>query len=365
MMITNGTSTTSVSAYSEKKKKRTPFLIYLPRVAAAVLVLAAVWWLLIPLLSPNGAELAQAEQKNTQQPLKEADLKSQGTAEDLPSENEEPTFEDEALTESASPPSVNEGTPNAAPSESTPEESIADNVGARAGNQPETTLLPPPAAKVEDQTDTAAPTLSEEEIAAPDAPAEIEITGKVLDADSGDPLIGAAVQVVGTDVGAVTNVDGSFTVPVPEKDVRLLISYTGYQPEEVAVNPEGPLLVRLQPDTEALSEVVVTGRKAVTKSKEIASASRGVPNAGPEPKGGWKKWERYLRRKLKYPEEARAKGVKGEVTLRFNVGEDGKPFNITVVKSLGSGCDQEAIRLLQNGPKWQPAGSASVSIKFE
>ncbi|RME06064.1 MAG: energy transducer TonB, partial [Bacteroidetes bacterium] len=38
---------------------------------------------------------------------------------------------------------------------------------------------------------------------------------------------------------------------------------------------------------------------------------------------------------------------------------------ITVVKSLGSGCDEEAIRLLQNGPKWHPAGSATVSIRFE
>ena len=348
-----------------QKKKRTPLLIYLPRVAAAVLVLAAAWWLLTPLLSPDGAELAQAEETLTEQIRKEADLKTNEAEEFFPSEHEALRIEDEALTESTVPPSENEDTQNAAADEPLPDESIADNAGAPARRTPETTLLPPAAANVEDQTDTAAPALSTEEMVTLDAPVEIEIKGRVLDADSGDPLIAAAVQVMGTDAGTVTDVDGSFTVSVPEKNARLLVSYTGYQTEEVLVNQERAITVRLQPAADELSEVVVSGMKAAKKTKRIASASQVVPGHSPEPKGGWKKWERYLRRKLKYPSEARSKGITGVVSLRFKVGEDGKPSDITVVKSLGSGCDEEAIRLLKNGPKWQPPGPASVSIRFE
>lgn len=345
---------------ARKKNKRLGILIYLPRVAAAVLVLAAAWWLLMPLLSPDGAELAQAEQKNTQQPRKEADLKAQGTEEVFPSENEELPPNEEAFTEPVAPPSEHadiEKPPS-------PAEPMAIETDTPARRTPGATLLPPPAVTINDQADTASPALNADEMAAQDAPAQLEVKGKVLDAESGQPLIAATVQVLGTDAGAITDVNGNFSLSVPEENARLLISYTGYQNAEVTASPGMPVTVQLQPATEALSEVVVTSRKKTT-TKEIASAAHVIPGDNPAPKGGWKKWERYLRRKLNYPEEARAQGVKGEVTLRFVINEAGKPTRISVVKSLGSGCDEEAIRLLQNGPKWQPPGPATVTIKFE
>jgi TonB family protein len=348
-----------------KKKKRTPVLIYLPRVAAAVLVLVVAWWLLMPLLTPEDSMLARAEDERTTEtsaPQEEAGQVMEDRADELPSENEDLAVIEQ--TESQAFPSENTDAGAPAQPEGQPAEPIASREASSSKSQ-QKGLLPPPATNVETFADTAAPALSADEVAAGNAPAAFEVKGKVVDAESGEALIAAVVQVLGSNKGTVTDVDGSFTLPVPEKNARLLVSYTGYQNEEVTVSPGSPVIVGLQPATDALSEVVVTGRKPITKSKEIASASRVVTGDMPEPKGGWKKWERYLRRKLNYPEEARANGVKGDVVLRFVVGEDGKPSQITVVKSLGSGYDEEAIRLLQNGPKWEPAGSATVSIRFE
>ncbi|GAB4248880.1 MAG: carboxypeptidase-like regulatory domain-containing protein [Saprospiraceae bacterium] len=347
-----------------KKKKRTPVLIYLPRVAAAVLVLVVAWWLLMPVLNPEDSRLARAEDERiteTTAPQEEAGQVMEDRADELPSENEDLAAIEQ--TESQAFPSENTDAGAPTQPEGQPAEPIASRE-ASSGKSQQKGLLPPPATNVETFADTAAPALSADEVAAGNAPAAFEVKGKVVDAESGEALIAAVVQVLGSNKGTVTDVDGSFTLPVPEKNARLLVSYTGYQNEEVTVSPGSPVIVGLQPATDALSEVVVTAEKAPTKRNNIASSSARV-GGWPAPKGGWKKWERYLRRKLNYPEEARANGVKGDVVLRFVVGEDGKPSQITVVKSLGSGCDEEAIRLLQNGPKWEPAGSATVSIRFE
>lgn len=62
----------------------------------------------------------------------------------------------------------------------------------------------------------------------------------------------------------------------------------------------------------------------------------------------------YLQSQLKYPETAITAGIQGKVTIDFVVEEDGIPSNIRLINSVGGGCDQEAIRLLQQ-LRWRPA----------
>lgn len=62
----------------------------------------------------------------------------------------------------------------------------------------------------------------------------------------------------------------------------------------------------------------------------------------------------YLQTNLKYPEAAVVAGVQGKVTIDFVVEEDGIPSNIRLTNGVGAGCDQEAIRLLQQ-LRWKPA----------
>ena len=65
--------------------------------------------------------------------------------------------------------------------------------------------------------------------------AQRTITGKVTDAESGQPMIAASVLVKGTSTGTVTDADGSFSLNVPDNANTLVISFIGYTPQEVAI----------------------------------------------------------------------------------------------------------------------------------
>jgi TonB family protein len=63
----------------------------------------------------------------------------------------------------------------------------------------------------------------------------------------------------------------------------------------------------------------------------------------------------YLSKSLKYPDEAKKNKIQGKVILSFIVQKDGRVSDIQVLRGLGSGTDEEAVRVLANSPKWKPA----------
>lgn len=84
--------------------------------------------------------------------------------------------------------------------------------------------------------------------------AQTQVRGTVVD-ESGEPIIGATVQIKGTAQGTVTDLDGRFTLSAPA-DATLIISYVGLTTQEVPVRPT--VNVTLLQDAELLQEVVVT-----------------------------------------------------------------------------------------------------------
>lgn len=88
--------------------------------------------------------------------------------------------------------------------------------------------------------------------------AQRTITGVVTDAENGDPLIGANVLVVGTSSGAVTDIDGSYSIDLPAEATQLEFSYTGYTSQTVTVGASNTLDIALRAG-ETLDEIVVTG----------------------------------------------------------------------------------------------------------
>ena len=82
------------------------------------------------------------------------------------------------------------------------------------------------------------------------------VTGKVTDSKDGSPLPGATVQVKGTKTISQTGVDGVFKIMVPAGSTTLVISYSGYANEEVAIS-NGVANVSLKPSSNNLNEVVV------------------------------------------------------------------------------------------------------------
>lgn len=103
----------------------------------------------------------------------------------------------------------------------------------------------------------------------------IQLKGTVKDA-KGDPLIGVNVKVKGAAVGAITNLDGHFTLQVKKGDV-LEISYVGYTPKTVKVTDDKNLYITLEEDAKVLNEVVVT---ALGIKKEAKSLSYNVQQVG-------------------------------------------------------------------------------------
>lgn len=87
--------------------------------------------------------------------------------------------------------------------------------------------------------------------------------------------------------------------------------------------------------------------------------------------GGKTALEKYIYSNLKYPKQAKKDKTEGYVTIAFEVDLSGKTVNATVLESLGHGCDEEALRLVNNMPKWTPGVNqkentkTSVRIKFE
>lgn len=73
------------------------------------------------------------------------------------------------------------------------------------------------------------------------------------------------------------------------------------------------------------------------------------------PEGGYPAFYKFVRENLKYPEQAIKDGVEGRVSLQFVVSSDGSISHIKVIQGIGAGCDEEAVRIVKQSPKWQPA----------
>jgi len=98
-----------------------------------------------------------------------------------------------------------------------------------------------------------------------------QITGKVLDAGSGEPLIGASVIILGTSTGTVTDLDGAFSIAAKAGDV-LEVSYAGYTAKNVTVGAETSLTISLNQGI-TIDEVVVTGYAVETKRQTTGAVS--------------------------------------------------------------------------------------------
>lgn len=71
-------------------------------------------------------------------------------------------------------------------------------------------------------------------------------------------------------------------------------------------------------------------------------------------KGGIGAFYQYVQKNMKYPSQAQRMGLEGKVFVEFVVGKDGKITDVKVLRGIGAGCDEEAIRVLKNSPAWSP-----------
>ncbi len=74
----------------------------------------------------------------------------------------------------------------------------------------------------------------------------------------------------------------------------------------------------------------------------------------PEYPGGVNELYKYLGNNIKYPEKAKADNIQGRVFVNFVVEKDGEVSNVNVLRGIGGGCDEEAIRVISSMSNWTP-----------
>ena len=104
--------------------------------------------------------------------------------------------------------------------------------------------------------------------------AQTKVSGTVLSQEDGQPIIGAAVKVDGTSTGMLTDVNGRFSLTLPEGKNQLTISYLGYQSKTVTA--KNGMRVFLASDSQVLQDVVVTAMGIKRSAKALGYSATAV-----------------------------------------------------------------------------------------
>jgi TonB family protein len=111
-----------------------------------------------------------------------------------------------------------------------------------------------------------------------------------------------------------------------------------------------------QPNAKPVGEIEVT---AVGAKKEIFTV---VEELAAFP-GGMNNLYKYFSTNLTYPPQAKAAGTEGKVFVEFVVNKDGTVSDARVIKGIGSGCDEEALRVVLSSPEWTPARQRGKTVR--
>jgi TonB family protein len=175
------------------------------------------------------------------------------------------------------------------------------------------------------------------------------VRGKVTDATSGSPLPGVSIALKGSEDRILSDAHGNFAVEVPAGSPTLVFNLVGMTSAEEDVRTADFLRVQLAPDDASLHDVVVVGYGEAKKSR----------GPGVTPLGGMDEFNRYVKENLRRPDTARHEAV---VKVECVVQADGSLSNFVIRKSAGEVYDREVIRVLKEGPRWQPAKQQGKAV---
>lgn len=82
-----------------------------------------------------------------------------------------------------------------------------------------------------------------------------------------------------------------------------------------------------------------------------------------EPEGGLVAFYKYVSKNIKYPPQARRMAVEGKVFVQFVINKDGTLTDIRVIKGIGAGCDEEAVKVIESAPRWKPGKQRGVPVR--
>ena len=147
--------------------------------------------------------------------------------------------------------------------------------------------------------------------------------------------------------------------PPPPKNILPEVITEVANDEEVVEDLKIEIDMELTEDM-AVEEIVY---EPVEEEEEVVEEIFSIVETLPEPVGGFAAFYKYVSENIQYPRVALRNNVGGRVFVQFVVEKDGSLTNFVVVKGVGSGCDEEAVRVLDNAPNWNPGKQRGTPVR--
>ncbi len=189
---------------------------------------------------------------------------------------------------------------------------------------------------------------------------ELTVKGRVTTND-GKGLPGVAVIVANSNRGTTTDMEGNYLINVA-RGKQLVFSFVGFKTQVLDVTQnEQNVIMQLEP--KELNEVVVVAYGLTTDEVKTENETQKttkeegvftVVEQNPMFPGGLSELGKYIGKNIRYPAAAQRANVQGKVFVQFVVGKDGDIRDPRIVKGIGFGCDEEALRVTLNMPRWNP-----------
>lgn len=132
--------------------------------------------------------------------------------------------------------------------------------------------------------------------------------------------------------------------------------------EEIVIELE---LEDMEIDDDAKVEVIIPFVEDVVEEEVIEEEIFTIVEQMPEYPGGMKALFQYLGESIEYPAMAKDAHIQGKVFITFVVSRNGEITEVEVLRGIGGGCDEEAIRVVKNMPKWNPGKQRGRAVKVQ
>lgn len=183
------------------------------------------------------------------------------------------------------------------------------------------------------------------------------------------PLPFAKINIPAENVGTYADVNGKFRLVGVDSVLSIEVRAAGFASRTFSLaSGAGKNTIVLNEAPFATKDIVQLKSKAKKSNVESRNAMQVDTLLNVEPADGWSNYNTYLNNNLTPPPEVLQKNIHGEVEVSFDVQRDGKISNVNIAKSLCSDCDEEALRVIKEGPHWKikkgKKEKGKVKIKF-
>ena len=167
--------------------------------------------------------------------------------------------------------------------------------------------------------------------------------------------IGRTVEVLEEEMVEITKQEEMKPQPVemPKQTTQLEIVDDDVEVEDIEINVETD-------QNEVIEEYVPV---EVEEEEVVEAEVFTIVEQMPSFPGGDAKMYEYLGKNIKYPQIARETGIQGRVFVNFVVEPDGSVSNVKVLRGIGGGCDEEAMRVVKAMPKWSPGKQRGKTVR--